>query len=80
MPTIAETLAALQSAALNGKPVDVAAYAKAKKALEADRILAEARIIAQQAQEQATAEKIAAETAAARRKRVQALIDRARNA
>lgn len=80
MPTIEETLAALQSAALNGKPVDVAAYAKAKKALEADRILAEARTIAKQQQEKDAAEKLAAETAAARRKRTQQLINKARKA
>lgn len=80
MPTIAESLAALQSAALNGKPVDVAAYAKAKAALDAEKILAEAHAAA--AADRVHAEHDAARQAAdqAHQAHVQALIDHARQA
>ncbi|UPK64670.1 hypothetical protein MYP14_04720 [Rhodococcus pyridinivorans] len=80
MPTIAENLAALQSAALRGESVDVAAYAKAKAALDAEKLLTEAQAAA--AADHAHAEHEAAKQSAdqAHQAHVQALIDRARKA
>ncbi|MGX4711100.1 hypothetical protein [Rhodococcus ruber] len=80
MPTIAETLAALQSAALNGKPVDVAAYAKAKQALAAEKILTEAALDAARDREQAALAAATASADEAHQRYVDALVERARKA
>lgn len=80
MPTIAETLAALQSAALRGESVDVAAYAKAKAALDAEKVLASVQ--ADAARDQDTAERAARieQANADREAQVNALIAHARKA
>nr|WP_012477543.1 head completion/stabilization protein [Rhodococcus aetherivorans]ABG29059.1 hypothetical protein [Rhodococcus aetherivorans I24] len=78
MPTIAESLAALQSAALRGESVDVAAYAKAKTALAAEKLLAEVRADVDRDRDSAERAARSDQANAEREAQVNALIDRAR--